>query len=69
MEKTVVMDDVELRIAGIEALNKSLGPTAMLRFLALFHRERTDYVEISRRLYEGQTIDEIFQRAREHWKP
>jgi len=30
--------------------------------------EPTDYVEISRRLCEGQTIDEIFERATEHWK-
>ena len=30
--------------------------------------EPNDYVEISRRLYEGQTIDEIFERARQHWK-
>jgi len=26
--------------------------------LTLLHREHTDYVEISRRLYEGQTIME-----------
>ena len=62
------MDDTEITISGIEALNKVLGPAAALRFLTLFHREPTDYVEISRRLYEGQTIDEIFERAREHWK-
>jgi len=57
-----------IRISGIEALNKVLGPAGALRFLALLHREPTDYVEISRRLYEGQTIEEIFERAREHWK-
>jgi hypothetical protein len=68
MEKTRIMDDTEIRINGIEALNKALGPAAALRFLTLFHREPTDYVEISRRLYEGQTIDEIFERARERWK-
>ena len=68
MEKTRTMDDTEIRISGIEALNKVLGPAAALRFLTLFHREPTDYVEISRRLYEGQTIDEIFERARERWK-
>ena len=62
------MDDTEIRIRGIEALNRTLGPTATLRFLTLFHREPTDYVEISRRLYEGQTIEEIFERARKHWK-
>jgi hypothetical protein len=30
----------------------------------MFHREPTDYVEISRRLYEGQSIEEIFDRAK-----
>jgi len=68
MENASVMDDTELRISGIEALNKILGPTAALRFLTLLHREPTDYVQISRRLYEGQTIDEIFQRASKFWK-
>ena len=68
MEKEKMMDDTEIRVSGIEALNESLGPAAALRFLTLLHREPTDYVEISRRLYEGQTIDEIFKRAREHWR-
>jgi hypothetical protein len=68
MEKTKRMDDTEVRISGIEALNKALGPADALRFLTLLHREPTDYVEISRRLYDGQTIEEIFDRAKRHWK-
>ncbi len=68
MENIEVMDDVEIRIKGIEALNQALGPSAALRFLTLLHREPTDYVEISRRLYEGQTVDEIFERAKKHWR-
>lgn len=68
MEKARIMNDIEIRISGIEALNKALGPAAALRFLTLLHREPTDYVEISRRLYEGQTIDEIFDRAKQHWR-
>ena len=68
MDKARIMDDTEVRVTGIEVLNKTLGPVAAFRFLTLLHREPTDYVEISRRLYEGQTIDEIFERAREHWK-
>jgi len=63
-----MIDDTEIRIRGIEALNKALGPAAALKFLTLLHRESTDYVEISRRLYEGQTIDEIFDRAKKEWK-
>ncbi len=63
-----MMDETEIRISGIEALNKALGPAAALKFLTLLHREPTDYVDISRRLYEGQTIDEIFERAKNQWK-
>jgi len=66
--KTKAMDDTEIKFKGIEALNKSLGATAALRFLTLLHREPTDYVEISRRLYKKQSIDEIFERAKKHWK-
>jgi len=62
------MDEAELRVLGIEALNKALGPAEALRFLALFHREPTDYVEIPKKLYEGQTVEEIFKRAKENWR-
>jgi hypothetical protein len=65
--KTQGLDDTEIRFKGIDALNKALGPAAALRFLTLFHRDRTDYVEISRRLYQDQTIDEIYERADAHW--
>lgn len=68
MTQTRMMDDTELRVSGIEVLYKTLGPAATLRFLALFQREPTDYVEISRRIYEGQTVDEIFERAKQHWE-
>ena len=61
------MDD-ELRIKGIEALNEALGPAAALRFLAMHHEDPTDYVEISRRLYNGETVDEIFDRAKKAWR-
>ncbi len=68
MQDIEVMDDTEIRIKGIEALNQALGPSAALRFLTLLHREPTDYVEISRRLYEGQTVEEIFERAKTQWQ-
>lgn len=59
-----VADDNTIRLNGIEALNKTLGVADALRFLSLIHREPTDYVEVSRRLYDGETVDRIFQRAR-----
>lgn len=63
-----IMDDTEIRIKGIEILNQALGASGALRFLSLLHQEPTDYVEISKRLYAGQTVEEIFERARKHWK-
>ena len=66
--KTKTMDEAEIKLRGIEALNKTLGPSAALRFLTLLHRESTDYVKISRRLYKEQTIDEVFKRAKKQWK-
>ncbi len=66
--KTKTMDEAEVKLRGIEALYKILGPSAALRFLTLLHRESTDYVKISRRLYKEQTIDKIFKRAKKQWK-
>ncbi|GIK73989.1 MAG: hypothetical protein BroJett021_29770 [Chloroflexota bacterium] len=68
METMITIDDAEVRFKGIVALNEALGPAGALRFLTLLHRDRTDYVEISRRLYEGQSIDDIFSRARKQWQ-
>ncbi len=67
-ERAKAMGEAELRVAGIDALNKALGPAEALRFLALFRSEPTDYVEVSRRLYESQSVEEIFKRARKHWR-
>jgi hypothetical protein len=66
--KREIMNDTEIKFKGIEALNKTLGTTAALRFLVLLHREPTDYVKISSRLYKGQAIEEIYERAEKHWK-
>ena len=67
MDMTMAVNDTELRIKGIEALNRDLGPVLALRFLSLLHREPTDYVDVSRRLYTGQNIDEIFDQAAKQW--
>lgn len=64
----LTMNDTELMIKGIEALNRDLGPVLALRFLTLLHREPTDTVDVSRRLYAGQRIDEIFDRAKQQWR-
>ncbi|GAB4301656.1 MAG: hypothetical protein Fur0025_42040 [Oscillatoriaceae cyanobacterium] len=68
MDKGKMMDDTEIQMRGIEALHKSLGVAATLRFLTLLHRQPINYVEISQRLYEGQTVEDIMARAQQTWK-
>lgn len=62
------LSDAEVRLRGIEALNHALGPALAHRFLTLLHREQTDYVEISWRLYADQSIDDVLDRAQRQWQ-
>jgi hypothetical protein len=58
----------EIKLKGIEALNKLLGPADALKFLTYMHREPTDYVKVSHNLYKGQSIEDIFNRSKSNWK-
>lgn len=62
------LNDTQLRVKALAALRKELGVAATLRFLALMNQNSTDYVDISRQIYQDQTIDEIFGRAKQNWK-
>lgn len=67
-DSTQTMNNTQLRVKALSVLKKELGMADTLRFLALMHQNPTDYVEISRQLYEGQKLDEIFTRAKQNWK-
>jgi hypothetical protein len=63
-----IMNDAQLRVKALAALKKELGMAATLRFLALMQQNPTDYVEVSRQLYENQDMGEIFARAKQNWQ-
>jgi hypothetical protein len=67
-DPTQTMNDAQLRVKALTTLRKELGMAATLRFLALMNQNSTDYVELSRQIYEGQQLDEIFSRAKQNWK-
>jgi hypothetical protein len=62
------MNDAQLRVKALTTLKQELGMAATLRFLALMNQNSTDYVEVSRQIYEEQQLDEIFSRAKQNWK-
>ena len=57
-DSTQTMNDTQLRVKAIAALKKELGMAATLRFLSLMNQNSTDYVEVSRQIYEEQQLDE-----------
>lgn len=67
-KRTKTIGDAELRLVGMDALNKALGPAKTFRFLALFQHEPSDLVQISRRHYENQSTEEIFNRGEGQWR-
>jgi hypothetical protein len=67
-DSTPTLNDAQLRVKALATLKQELGMAATLRFLALINQNSTDYVEISRQIYEGQQLDEIFSRAKQNWK-
>lgn len=67
-DSTPTLNDSQLRVKALATLKQELGMAATLRFLALINQNATDYVDVSRQLYEGQRLDEIFSRAKQNWK-
>jgi hypothetical protein len=63
----IAKGDANIRTAGIQVLNKKLGHTGAMKFITLVQREPTDYVQVSRKLYKGQTVDTIYARAKKRW--
>jgi hypothetical protein len=64
MSKAATAPDEALTIRGIKALHRALGTADAHRFLTLARPSPTDYVKISRKLYAGQTVDDIIARCR-----
>lgn len=66
-DSTPTLNDAQLRVKALTTLKQELGMAATLRFLSLINQNPTDYVEISRQIYKGQELDEIFSRAKQNW--
>lgn len=61
---TMIMNDEQIMLDGMEALRKRLGPAGAARFLGIQPREPVDYVSASRRFYKNETVKSIVARVR-----
>jgi len=60
--------DNALRVDAMNLLVKGLGELETERFIYLIKRERFDYTEWQRNLWNDKTIDEVFALAAEREK-
>ena len=60
--------DTALRVNAMNLLMKGLGEVETERFIYLVKRERFDYTEWQRDLWDEKTIEEVFALAAEREK-
>ena len=58
--------DVVLRNEGLEILSKHLGLVEAERFLILMQKEKFDYTDWQKDLFQSMTIEEISSKAAEY---
>lgn len=50
---------------GLSALNEKLGLVDTERFFALLNRESFDYTEWQKGLFKNETVDSLFEKAKD----
>jgi len=49
-------------------LHEKLGTLNTYRFLAQVSQSRDDYLKLQQRLFSGQSVDELYRAAKQHWQ-
>ena len=62
---TETMTPEEIRVRGLEALNRELGPAGLIRFLQQFEIGRGDYSKGRHALLANSTVDELLQELKQ----
>ncbi len=60
--ETMTMEDI--RLEGLEALSKRLGPVGMVRFIQQYQHGRGDYSKERHALLAGTSVRDIANRIR-----
>jgi hypothetical protein len=59
--------DVLIRHDGFKALFDNLDPVEAERFIVMVRRDNFDYTEWRKSLWEDLSVEELAQKAAEHW--
>lgn len=60
--------DKEIIEKGARVLIKELGYSGFLRFIRQMEGGKgEDYLKIDEKVFEGMDLDDIYEKAKEHW--
>jgi len=65
---TKLKSDDEIREKGLKILFKELGEVDAIRFLSQIKYEKRNYLKLQDRLFNGMSVEEIYNRAVEYGK-
>jgi hypothetical protein len=63
MRRTSMVTDTELRLEGMTVLLERLGIVEAERFISLLQREKFDYTQWRKGLWEGKSVRELSTAA------
>lgn len=63
---TRLASDAVIREKGLKVLYKYMGETDAVRFLSQISTEKKDYFKVQHKLFQGMTVDELYDRAAAH---
>ncbi len=62
------MRNTEIKRKGLNVLFRELGEADAIRFLSQISYEKTDYLKLQEKLFEGMTVEDIYKKAQEYLK-
>lgn len=60
--------DNEIIEKGTKILIKELGYSGYLRFIRMYEHGEGDYLRVKEDLFKGMTLEELSDKAMEHWE-
>ncbi len=67
-DPSMMKTEIQIRDEGLYALVKQLGMIDAERFISLILRDRFDYTEWQRHLWENDSLETIYERAAAGWE-
>lgn len=68
MKTTSTLTEYEIIREAEEILLKYLGPTKTIRFWNTFNKGKSDYLQIKKKIFKGESVDILYQKVKEYKK-